>query len=130
MQLLDFNPWWKSSQVPKELVGLPREMLPQVLAFMDYRQIILLFGMRRAGKTTLMHIVANLSKPTAGDVFIGGYRLADAASQLRRFIGLVSHKTLLYDDLTADQNLRFYARLYDLPDAPARMASKSHSSSS
>ena len=82
---------------------------------------VTLMGANGAGKTTLMHIVANLSKPTAGEVFIGGYRLADSASQLRRFIGLVSHKTLLYDDLTAEQNLRFYARLYDVPDAPARI---------
>lgn len=82
---------------------------------------VTLMGANGAGKTTLLHLVANLSKPTAGDIFINGYRLADAASQLRRFIGLVSHKTLLYDDLTGDQNLRFYARLYDLPDASARI---------
>ncbi len=82
---------------------------------------VTLMGANGAGKTTLLHLVANLSKPTAGEIFINGYRLADAASQLRRFIGLVSHKTLLYDDLTGDQNLRFYARLYDLPDASERI---------
>jgi heme exporter protein A len=82
---------------------------------------VTLMGANGAGKTTLLHLVANLSKPTAGEIFINGYRLVDAASQLRRFIGLVSHKTLLYDDLTGDQNLRFYARLYDLPDASARI---------
>lgn len=82
---------------------------------------VTLMGANGAGKTTLMHIVASLSKPTAGDVFINGYRLAEAASELRRFIGLVSHKTLLYDDLTADQNLRFYARMYDVPNASDRM---------
>jgi heme exporter protein A len=82
---------------------------------------VTLMGANGAGKTTLMHIVASLSKPTAGDVFINGYRLADSASQLRRFIGLVSHKTLLYDNLTAEQNLHFYARMYDVPAAPARI---------
>jgi heme exporter protein A len=80
---------------------------------------VTLLGANGAGKTTLLQLVASLSKPTAGDIFINGYRLADAASQLRRFIGLVSHKTLLYNDLTAEQNLRFYARMYDVPD-PAR----------
>jgi predicted AAA+ superfamily ATPase len=55
MQILDFNPWWKSQQVPKELVGMPRQMQLQVLPFMDYRQLILLFGIRRADKVTLMH---------------------------------------------------------------------------
>ena len=47
--------------------------------------------------------------------------VTDAASELRRFIGIVSHKTLLYSDLTADQNLHFYARLYDVPDAADRI---------
>lgn len=82
---------------------------------------VTLLGANGAGKTTLLHLVANLSKPNAGDIFINGYRLADAASELRRFIGLVSHKTLLYDDLTAEQNLRFYARMYDIPHAANRI---------
>lgn len=82
---------------------------------------VTLLGANGAGKTTLLHIVANLSKPSGGDVLINGYRLADAGSELRRFIGLVSHKTLLYDDLTAEQNLRFYARMYDVPDAAGRI---------
>ncbi len=82
---------------------------------------VTLLGANGAGKTTLMHIVAGLSKPTAGEVTINGYRLADSAAQLRRVIGLVSHKTLLYDDLTAAQNLNFYARLYDLPTPGPRI---------
>jgi heme exporter protein A len=82
---------------------------------------VTLLGANGAGKTTLLQLIANLSKPTAGDIFINGYRLASAANQLRRFIGLVSHKTLLYDDLTAEQNLRFYARMYDVPDAKNRI---------
>lgn len=82
---------------------------------------VTLLGANGAGKTTLLHIVASLSKPTAGDVLINGYHLTDAASQLRRFIGLVSHKTLLYDDLTGEQNLHFYARMYDVPNAAERI---------
>ncbi len=82
---------------------------------------VTLLGANGAGKTTLVHIVASLSKPTAGDIFINSYRLRDSASQLRRFIGLVSHKTLLYRDLTANQNLRFYARMYDVPDPAGRI---------
>lgn len=82
---------------------------------------VTLLGANGAGKTTLLHIVATLSKPTHGDVRINGYRLADSASELRRFIGLVSHKPLLYEDLTALQNLNFYARMYDLVDAEQRI---------
>jgi heme exporter protein A len=84
-------------------------------------EFVTLMGANGAGKTTLMHIVATLSKPTGGSVAIGGFSTADSASELRRFIGLVSHKTLLYDDLSADQNLRFYARMYDVPDASNRV---------
>jgi heme exporter protein A len=82
---------------------------------------VTLLGANGAGKTTLLHIVASLSKPSHGDVFINGYRMADDASELRRFIGLVSHKTLLYDDLSAEQNLRFYAQLYDVVEAGERI---------
>ena len=82
---------------------------------------VTLLGANGAGKTTLLHIVATLSKPTNGDVRINGFRLAESASELRRFIGLVSHKPLLYEDLTALQNLNFYARMYDLVDAEQRI---------
>lgn len=84
-------------------------------------EFVALLGANGAGKTTLLHIIATLSRPTAGEVFINGYRLAEAAGQLRRFIGLVSHKSLLYQDLTAAQNLRFYARLYDLAEPDRRI---------
>src|SRR6185436_7694476 len=82
---------------------------------------VTLMGANGAGKTTLLHIVATLSKPTGGGVSISGYSTAQSATELRRFIGLVSHKTLLYDDLTAAQNLRFYARMYDVPDRSNRI---------
>lgn len=55
MQIIDFNPWWKSSEVPGELTGRHRHLLPKLISYLDYRQIILLYGIRRAGKTTLMH---------------------------------------------------------------------------
>ena len=55
MPLYDFNPWWKTSSVPKGQAGKKREIFDQILSFLDYRQIIILFGLRRAGKTTLMY---------------------------------------------------------------------------
>ena len=99
-----------------------RPVLRGVNLHIQEGEFVTLMGANGAGKTTLMHIVASLSKPTAGDIFINDYRLADAASELRRFIGMVSHKTLLYDDLTAEQNLRFYTRMYDVPDPAGRIA--------
>jgi heme exporter protein A len=84
-------------------------------------EFLTLVGPNGAGKTTLMNVISTLTKPTGGQVRIAGYDLADGAVQLRRQMGLVSHKTLLYDDLSAEQNLRFYARMYDVPNADDRI---------
>jgi heme exporter protein A len=84
-------------------------------------EFLTLVGPNGAGKTTLMNVVSTLAKPTGGQVRVAGYDLADGSVALRRQIGLVSHKTLLYDDLSAEQNLRFYARMYDVTGADSRI---------
>lgn len=84
-------------------------------------EFLTLFGPNGAGKTTLIRTVASLTRPTSGVVRVLGEDLGRAATSLRRHIGLISHNPLLYGDLTADENLRFFARLYDLPDAAARI---------
>ncbi len=82
---------------------------------------VTLLGVNGAGKTTLMSIVSTLSKPTGGKIFIGDMDTETHAAFIRRYIGLVSHKTLLYDDLSGEQNLRFYARMYDIENPAARI---------
>ena len=82
---------------------------------------LVIFGPNGAGKTTLVRILASLSRPTGGAVFIGGLNLATHADGIRRYLGVVSHAPLLYDSLTAEENLRFFARLYNLQDAEARI---------
>lgn len=84
-------------------------------------QFVTLMGANGAGKTTLLNIVATLSKLTAGQVIIGGVDIRAQAAYIRRYIGLVSHKTLLYDDLSAEQNLTFYAKMYDVEDRERRI---------
>jgi heme exporter protein A len=84
-------------------------------------EFLTLFGPNGAGKTTLVRVVASLARPTAGTVHVRGYDLGKAATIVRRHIGLIAHDPLLYGDLTPDENLRFFARMYDLPDAAARI---------
>lgn len=74
------------------------------------------FGPNGAGKTTLIRILATLSRPSSGEIYIAGVPLGEAGARLRRSIGLVTHQTLLYPDLSAEENLRFYGQLYDVPD--------------
>jgi heme exporter protein A len=79
-------------------------------------EFVTLVGPNGAGKTTLLRIVATLLSPSGGLVKIGGWPLPSHAAQVRGHIGLVSHQTMLYGDMTAAENLRYYARLYGVAD--------------
>ncbi len=83
---------------------------------------VTLAGPNGAGKTTLLRILSTLSRPTAGQVRLFGLDPRRDGNAIRRQIGFLSHRTLLYDDLTAAQNLAFYTRVYGLDDGPARSA--------
>ncbi|MFW6182284.1 MAG: heme ABC exporter ATP-binding protein CcmA [Chloroflexota bacterium] len=84
-------------------------------------EFVALVGANGAGKTTLLRIVATLLKATSGRVSIGGWPLPEHADKVRRHIGLVSHHALLYGDLTAEENLSFYARLYGMDNSQERV---------
>jgi heme exporter protein A len=84
-------------------------------------EFVALLGPNGAGKTTFLRILASLSRPAAGRVTISGFNLPMQAAAVRRQIGVVSHLPLLYGDLTAEENLRFYARMYSVPDLDERI---------
>jgi len=77
-------------------------------------EFLALFGPNGAGKTTLLRILATLSRPTGGSVVVAGRSLPADAAAVRGLIGVVAHQPLVYGDLSAEENLRFYARMYAL----------------
>jgi len=85
-------------------------------------EFVTLVGANGAGKSTLLRIIATLLPPTSGEALVGGWPLPKHAARVRQHIGLVSHQPLLYGDLTAAENLTFFARLYRLDNADERVA--------
>ena len=83
---------------------------------------VALFGVNGAGKTTLLRILAGGLRPTKGTLVVDGVDARAGGRSLRGRIGLLSHQTLLYDDLTARENLLFFAALHGVSDAPAAAA--------
>jgi heme exporter protein A len=75
-------------------------------------EFVALLGPNGAGKTTFLRILASLSRPTLGAVQIAGYSLPAQAAAVRYRLGVVTHLPLLYGDLTAEENLQFYGRMY------------------
>ena len=75
---------------------------------------VLLFGANGSGKSTLLRLLSGLCKPTAGAIRIGGWELPREAMAVRAQIGLVAHRPLLYENLTASENLDFFGKLYGL----------------
>ncbi|MCC7408204.1 MAG: ABC transporter ATP-binding protein [Phycisphaeraceae bacterium] len=87
-------------------------------------RFVALAGANGAGKTTLLHILATLTNRTSGDLELLGRPVThgSASAHLRAKIGLIGHQALLYRDLTARENLIFFARLYNVTDPPGRAA--------
>jgi heme exporter protein A len=96
-----------------------------VLRGLDFQvepgEFVALLGPNGAGKTTFLRILASLSRPLTGTVRIAGYHLPGQAAAVRARLGVVSHLPLLYGDLTAEENLRFYGRMYSVSGLEERV---------
>lgn len=82
-------------------------------------EAVAVFGPNGAGKTTLLRLLATLLRPSEGSLRLFERSLSDGGAHARRQIGLLSHHSFLYPDLTPVQNLEFYARMFGVP-GPAR----------
>ena len=81
-----------------------------------------IFGPNGAGKTTLLRMLSTLSRPSYGKASICGIDLKENPDEARSLIGMISHASMLYPDLTAEENLLLYANLYGVEDPQSRVA--------
>jgi ABC-2 type transport system ATP-binding protein/heme exporter protein A len=84
-------------------------------------EFLTIFGPNGAGKTTLIKIMSTLVTPTSGRVIIDGMDIKEEPIKIRNRIGVISHETYLYHELTAAENLRFFGRMYDTKDIESRI---------
>ena len=84
-------------------------------------EYVALLGANGAGKTTLTRILAGLARPSSGQISIAGYSPKKDAQKIRSQIGVMSHHSFLYGDLTAEENLKFYGRMFGVANLESRL---------
>ncbi len=84
-------------------------------------EFLSLFGPNGAGKSTLLRIVSTLMHPTSGNAALLGCDIAGEGEEIRKHIGVLSHHPMLFPTLTAAENLRFYGRMFAVPNVNARI---------
>ncbi|MGM0941969.1 MAG: ABC transporter ATP-binding protein [Bacillota bacterium] len=105
-----------------ELVDLTKRFKQQYAVknlnmFIEKGEIIGLLGPNGAGKSTAISMMSSLVEPTAGDVRFNNNSILKKPAQLRKVTGIVPQEIALYNDLTAEENLQFFGRIYRLKGA-------------
>lgn len=119
--LLKATPLLEVGHVAKDF-GYKR-ILKDVSFELDSGDFTLLLGQNGAGKSTLLKILSGLMRPTQGEVFYLGEDLKENPASLRRDLGLIGHHPQVYGDLSAFENLLFFAKLRHLDSARERVQS-------
>jgi len=98
-----------------------REVLKGISFSLERGGFLSIFGPNGAGKTTTLRVLATLLTASAGSVRVAGHDVREDPMPVRRAIGFISHNPMLYPDLTAQENLRFYADMYGVEGREARI---------
>jgi heme exporter protein A len=99
-----------------------RNALRSTTLTIETGQVVVLAGPNGAGKSTLLRVLATLAKQTKGRAAINRIEIPEGAMQVRAAIGYVGHYTLLYDELSVYENLKYYARLYNVSEIEQRIS--------
>ena len=83
---------------------------------LQWGELVVIFGANGVGKTTLLRILSTQSKPDAGAIQVAGFSPRRNPQAIRRRVGVVAHQTFLYEDLTCQENLVHYGRLFRLEE--------------
>lgn len=116
-------------QAVVEARGLVREYGPVVAVngidlALGPGEFLTIFGPNGAGKSSLLKMLGGAMRATSGTVSIGGVPLDFSDGEWRRRVGMLSHQGFLYPQLTAEENLHFYGRLFGLEDLDRRIAAR------
>ena len=98
-----------------------RKALDKVTFDLPKGAFLSIFGPNGAGKTTMLKVLSTLTNPSSGTAKIVGLDVVQDAVLLREKIGFISHNPLLYPDLTAEENLEFFAELYCIDNPKERV---------
>ena len=103
-----------------------RKALDKVKLTLPEGAFLSIFGPNGAGKSTLLRCMSTLARPTSGSIRVAGFDAKEEPDKVREHIGLISHNSMLYPDLTALENLMFVASMYGIENPEKRVRELLH----
>ena len=97
------------------------EALDGIDLTLDQGELLAVFGPNGAGKSTLIRVLSTMMRSTSGKATLLGYDLEEEGETLRGAIGVLTHHPLLFDNLTAQENLKFYGKMFEVRNLKARI---------